>query len=676
MGEQVAVHAWNPAGADADEQFAAVIALHRENRSTLGHLPFAAFTEAGRQGQLLVATIAGQICGYVLFSTPRQSTVKLVHVCVSQASRNAGVARALVDEVIDRNPARGVLTAHCRVDYHLDRFWRSLDMAPTGQRPGRAAHGSTLTIWTRRFGQLDLFESAVLDSARPLAVLDTNIIIDLYCSTALHRPDREESLGLTDDWLVDVVDLAVSPEVAVEVATLDPPAEAQRVREGMSALTPTRRTGAMRDTALALLAEMPPEVVARDTSLPDDAVHLADAILAGADFFVTRDTTLLAATKEWALSAYGIDVVRPADLLSRFIPPQAPTQFRSGQLESVGLDWVAVTAVSRDLEDRFVDRDRSEKGTHFRKQLHAALAHPARVRLEVLTDERGREWALLATETAEHTLTVSTLRVGGGSLGPTIAFQLTRYLRELALAHGLTMVTVKDEHLPAVLQAALDEDGFHGHPLRAHLARVPAPSDIADVQDRQAVAAYERRNWPQVVLDRPVPVRVVPIRPDYARELLGFNETLLRTRERTALGFNREFVYFAAPKMRHWDVPSRVLWYVTKNKKAREREAVRAVVAHSRVVDATVMDVDDAIEQYKALGVLRQDEIIQQARRGRVLVLRFEDTHLLTAPVSTRTFRRLLTRHGVTTSLLTARVAPPALFDDVLATQPEWDRVE
>lgn len=516
---------------------------------------------------------------------------------------------------------------------------------------------------------MDLLEAAIFASTRPLAVIDTNVVIDLYSSTDLSRPDRKESLGLTEDWLVDLVELAVSPEVAFEVNSLEPAEERLRVRAGMNALTPTRRASNMRGIADALVDGMPKQLVARDPSLRNDARHLADAILAGADYFVTRDDTLLKATGGWVPDAYGTAVVRPVEFLRRLIPPAAPTPFRSGQLESVGLEWTPVSASTRELEDLFLDRDTHEKGTQFRKQLQAALARPATVRLEVLTDDQRRAWALLATEVTDGTLLVSTLRVGGGPLGATISFQMTRYLRDLALSQGLSRVEIDEPIIAPVMRAALETDGFSGHPLHALLADVPDAADIADVQSAEEVADYERRNWPQIVLGRPVPVRVVPIQPRYARELLGFNETVLRTRERRALGFSREFVYFAAPMMRDWDVPARVVWYVTKDHGAPEAQAVRAVVAHSRVVGASVMDVDDAIERYRSLGVLKEREISEQSKRGKVLVLRFEDTHLLSAPVSQRTFYRLLRENNVTTSLLTARLGVPQLFDDVIATQ-------
>ena len=114
-------------------------------------------------------------------------------------------------------------------------------MTPVGQRPGRAIAGSTLTIWMRRIGQLDLLENALYDSSRALAVLDSNVVIDLYSSEALERPDRQESMGISADWLDDLVDFAVSPEVGVDLNNLQPPIERQRVQSGIGALVSLRR---------------------------------------------------------------------------------------------------------------------------------------------------------------------------------------------------------------------------------------------------------------------------------------------------------------------------------------------------------------------------------------------------------------------------------------------------
>lgn len=669
----VSVRPWLPTSAAAAAEFDRVIGLHRKNRATLGHLPFAAFEEAGRRDRLLIGEVDGIVEGYLLYSTPRQQTLKLVHVCSSTNARGTGLAKAMVEFAVASNPDRSMITAHCRSDYGIDGFWRSLDMTPSAERPGRAAKGSTLTIWTRRIGEFDLLENALYASSRPLAVLDSNVVIDLFSSEAIHRPDRQESLGLTEDWVVDLLDLSVSPEVEVDINSFQPAAERHQVQASLTRFVPVRRDDAMRATANAIFARMPQALVTRDTSLNNDAKHLADAILAGADFFVTRDQNLLDATRDWIQKDYGLEVVRPVELLQRLIPPTPLTEFRSDQLESVGLRWVHIAASDNDLEDTFLDTLRGEKRSSFRKQLQAILARPATSRLEMLVDERGRRWALLGTEVAAGQVTVHTVRIGRGRLGATIAFQLVRYLRSLALARGANSIVVAESFVDQVLQAALEADGFTETPLTAPIARHPESSSVAAYVTPDDVANYERRNWPQVLLDRDVPVWIVPIQPQFARELIGFNNTLLRTREKQALGLAREFVYFASPKIKRWTLPARVLWYVSKDSKALERTAVRAVVAHSRIVDYSVLDVDDAVEQYRSLGVFRKQEIEARAHRGEVLVLRFEDTQPLQVPVGRKTLDGLLQRHNVTDSLITMRAASPSLFDDLLRLQPDYE---
>lgn len=670
----VRLEVWNSSDPDADSTFSSVIQLHRESSSTLGLLTFAAFEEAGRRQRLVLGLVDGVVQGYVLYSTPRHHTIRLVHVCVGRSARKIGLAKSMVEFVIAQNPDRTTITAHCRADYGLDHFWRSLDMTPETERAGRAAAGSKLTIWTRRIGQLDLLEDALYASARPLAVLDSNVLMDMYLSDAVDRHDRQESLGLVQDWVAGLLELTFSPEAHVDVNSYPSVEERMRVHGRMTAHVPVRRDSGMKQVAEAIVARMPQRLLSKDESLPNDAIHLADAVLAGADYFVTRDENLIAATGDWIQAEHSIQVVRPAELLQSLIPATAFTQFRSDLLESVGLTWGRVNSSDSSIEESFLAHGVNEKAKFFRKRMQAVLARPTTAQLEMLVDGRGRRWALLGTEVAGDQLLVSVLRVGRGQLGSTIGFQLVRHLRELALARGAASINVTDDAVDSVVRAALEADGFEATSLSATIAKYPDDALIEGVVSATDVAAFERKNWPQVLLDRQVPAWIIPIQPTYARSLIGYNDTLLMGRDKPALGLAREFVYFASPKIKSWDVPARALWYVTKDKDAKEPTAVRAVVGFSRIVASAVLDVDEAIEQYRAIGVLRAYDIRDRSRNGKVLVLRFEDTHMLQVPVGKTTFEQILRRHGVKPPIQTTRSAPNGLFDDLLRTQPEFDQ--
>jgi len=196
---------------------------------------------------------------------------------------------------------------------------------------------------------------------------------------------------------------------------------------------------------------------------------------------------------------------------------------------------------------------------------------------------------------------------------------------------------------------------------------------VSNVTSPLDVAAYERTNWPQILLDRDVPVWVIPIQPKYARNLIGYNDTLIAGRESQTLGLAREFVYFGAPKIKNWHAPARVIWYATKDEGLPERTAVRAAVGHSWVTASTVVDVETAIEQYRSLGTLKEREIREHGDSGKVLALRFENTQLLSTPIARTRLNALLRRHGVSPPIQTARSVPPSLFDDLLRTQPGYE---
>lgn len=58
---EVRAYQWDPQADTADAEYERVLQLHRENRSTLGHLPYAAFEEAGRRGQIIVGVVDGDL---------------------------------------------------------------------------------------------------------------------------------------------------------------------------------------------------------------------------------------------------------------------------------------------------------------------------------------------------------------------------------------------------------------------------------------------------------------------------------------------------------------------------------------------------------------------------------------------------------------------------------------
>lgn len=664
MGVRVAV--WDPGAPEADEQFSAVLALHKLNRSTLGPLPDTAFRDRAKHNGLLLGIRGSQVIAYLLYDIPRHNLIKLVHLCVDESARGSGIARALVDEAVRLHPRRSMVAAACRTDYGLDGFWRSLGMHVASEKSGRALNGSTLANWIKRVNVedgLDLLETASLSSGRPLAVLDTNIVGDLFCPPGERRDHREESAELSADWLQSLVTFTLSGEVNNEISQIQDPDLRNHLRAATGHLTrlSTRRPG---DRSLedALLAALDPEL-AKDRSLRSDVLHVADAVHAGADYFVTNDSNVCEAAPAWAPYLGGTQIVRPHQLVRALSPESYMSDFRSSLIDGSDLDWHPIKEAESVLEPAFRVYELERKPADFHRRIRELLARPNIV-VEKLVDGDERLWALAAHETSGNALRLSLLRTIRGQRGTTVAFQLVRHFRRVAWSLGATRIEVIDNALSPTVDAALSADGFGDGPTRvATLGPALQPAENFGVVSALDVVRAERHHWPMVVRGAGLPTYLIPIRPAWASRLLGLNDGLLFTDRRRGLGLSRELVYFSGSRVTPSPLPARVLWYASGDKTTQ----VSRIVARSIMVDAVRVRTEDAITQFAHLGVLRQSEIRASAdRSGRVSVIRFQDTELLSEPVS---MRDELFRSYVRGEVRSMRSVDPEFFDLVLDRQ-------
>ena len=653
-----------------------VIALAKKHRQTLGFLPDAAFQSAAEAGNLVLAHQDDELVGYALYRVTR-STIKLTHVCVDAVARGQNLGQTLIRHVIAGHPEAQAISARCRRDYNLNSFWEAAGLTPSADVTGRNAKGLPLTLWRRDLGAPDLLSSGVLESDLPLAVLDSNIVIDLNASAEIERPFRLESQALMADWLADEVTFAVSKQLDHELNENNDTQERVRQVAGSQDLVrlPTTRPF---DTTLedALLAEFGGAASARDQSLQKDVKHLADAIRAGARYFVTNDTSVIRADS-WLREQYSLTTVRPHELISDVLDESGAYQpYAAGVFESIDMRWSAAREFAgSDLERAFMNFSEHEQGTAFRAQLRTALAQDS---ARVLVDDTGVLLALVTTEHTTESLRVPLLRVAGGQYSSSIALQLARQLRIEAVKGGYRSVIVADERLPRRLLGALREDGFSRRhdgqliatPLKRHvdLDREQNPAQffdgVAAVPEKISPALsrdLEWQFWPLKLWDE-TPCYVVPIKPNFSMSLFGYPLNLLP--QRRALGLSRRHVYFRSGHSNPFrELPARVLWYASKHRDA----SVQEFFAISLAVGSHLLPAGEAHERFNALGVYRRKDVLATANKdGNVNVLVMEDTDILTLPISLDAFRSRATPHGVAAEFQGPRRIPPELFRELM----------
>ena len=653
---------------------AQVKALGRRNAHTLGFLPDGAFEDYAGRGCVLALVENGQLLGYLIYRVRHQAVV-LVHLCVGEDLRSRGSARKLVDYLAAQKAGFSGIKANCRADYPADGVWPKLGFTVRSEVPGRSVRKqTTLKVWWRDLGSLDLFTSTPSD--RLVAAIDMNVLIDLQED----GPNRAygESKALLADWVREVIELVVTDEVYIEADRNPRNKERHRTQQFASGFRTlhTSDMSAVENLASDLESVLGAAISPRDHS---DNGHLAKAILGDAQFFVTRDTELLA-NAEAVEDRWGIAVIRPCDLISRTDAELTEQTFAPRRLS--GSELTARPLLDKDIPTVvpvFRALSHGESKATIVGTIRYALANPATCTAKLITDAENQAIGLLITEAKGIRLNVLLLRTASGPL----ADVLSRHLIWVSVREGnrlnSSIIQISDAHLPAPAKMALASLGFRE--VQDGYAKINAPtaSSMAELADNlrslsidlsvhsewiEAVSTLlergssllspsvaveiEKSFWPAKLLDTDIASYIVPIRPAWAAQLFDermAEQSLFGSDPTLILGL--ENVYYRSPRPNTPSAPSRILWYVTAS---NEYPRSRCVVASSVVYEVLVGPAKKLYRWFRRYGVYEWSDVKSLAKNkpdGAVMAFRFGHTEVFEHVVSLARIRALASAAGV-----------------------------
>jgi len=663
---------WDEAGAAALNEWRQVLEIAKKQKATLGFLPDSAFGDRARAGRLLIATRGDRVLGYSIFDLPRSGQIKLRHVCADPAARGLDLGHRMLDKIAELHPSATGMIADCRQDYGLEGFWTNAGFFPRSERKGRASSGSILVVWWRQLSQMDLFDVAMAAEPGGIVVLDTNVVSDLYAPTRVSRIDREAAEAVPSAALDASVMLAVSPQVDLELSRIEDDESRKSQQERSQELLRVRRLPEATQIRNRLSELLGAKVLAQDSSLRDDVIHIADAVANNAKYFVTNDDPLLKRAAAVVAAEWGLELLRPHQFVERVFEESDAPIYESRLIETLNLTWRPTKNYSDErLESVFLIHG-NERASDFRRTLRASIARsPATA--NVLEDESGKIWALLATSSSTSALTVSLFRTKVGRRSSTLALQLARLVRSRALAHNVREIVIPRDALTDHLARVLTEDGFVAHGAELKASVVGGIVDVSEAVDRWGnaepftafeVASLERRNWPLTITGAELPAYVVPIQPRFAAHLFGLSDGPgLFDIGSADLGLTRENVYYSGATTRLATGPGRIIWYVSKD----DTRTTRQVAAYSRLIESARLDPDEAFSRFRHLGILTRDDVRGVAANdGKVHVVRFEDTVILRRPIDRTEMEPMFERHDTTTHILSLRTAGLGLFDEIV----------
>lgn len=586
------------------------------------------------QDRILAATEDDRVVGYVLFDLPRRD-VRIVQLCVDEDQRGRGIARKLVEELSRRYQDRLGLRLRCRRDWDANDAWPRLGFRPAGEVPGRGKERKPLTVWWKEHPHPTLFSS--VDEPLLVVAMDADVFSAIYGG---YQAVDSEALALAPDspLMADDLEMVSTPELAREInATTD-----ERVRKRLLAsLSGLRSLDAqpeeIRRAAQALLDLVSDEALNADPSLASDAREIAAAHVGGASAYVSNDGNAMTHLAPAADQLWGFRVLRPVDVLLHARELRPETRYAPAALANTTFVVSEVATTDRKDLDTFLDNAGGERRGSWNSRFAVSVASSLATggMHLVVRDGNRTPVGLLIARRENQELIATVLRVARHHLAGSIARQLAAQLRDRALTLGCELVVVDDPHVGELGLAALDQEGFvpQGKQLRCHIWNkvMSANSELAtrlglpEARTAEEWAILEHRGWPLKVRGSEIPSVIIPIRPQFAADLLDLD---ILTSRATALGLSREHVYYRAPVGRV-PAPGRILWYASA--------PVKAVVACSRVIDVVRGAPDDLHRANARLGVWSRATVRDRAHHGQVQAIRFGDTERL-SPIN---FERL-----------------------------------
>ena len=610
-----------------------VVALGDANRATLGLLKYAAIEQAAEKGGLLAFADNGEVMGYALFSKRvRTGDISLTHLCVDRNQRGRGIARELVEGIVERNPHRAGIRLSCRKDYPANSMWPTLKFQALGERSGRGKAGLPLVVWWRRISAVSLFDDPEMPDTRPVVAVDSGVLLDVCDDSG-----SSDAQALIADWVEDSVVLAVTEQSISDLSE-------DRTERGdaESALSEFRHLEPSEPAWMAVLGSLLDDAETGAAGEPLLRV-VAQASAGGASRLITKAEPLLGLAERLEQIA-GLKPVTADDFLLRLHSLGGELGHQPLRRAAAGISIAPVKRMPSDAElAAYVHQHISGDLPSLRQCLKLAYARDGLV--AQMTTETGQPLALGAISRPSDKpdrAVVTALRCDEGAASIMHLRQMIHHLRRAASEDGAGTITVEDL-TGNQTEKALQHEGFRYKDL-AWFADIQAgvyttdgslPRGLDHLQwadlGTQHVRDYERHCWPAKMFTGAVPCYIVPIKPAYARDLLGYDEPqeqLFNLNRQAAL--SRDNIYYKSPYT--MEAPSRIIWWVSGGK---DLGGVRAMSWMDECETGPARDIHSKYSEHGVLDLNQVLEIANTPKHGppKVTAMLFSQTEIFPQPV-------------------------------------------
>lgn len=651
------------------DAISAVDELMKRNSQTLGFLPTEALNDYLHKGRVLGAKSEGdKLIAYLLYA-PRQSSFRIVQLCVSHESRGQGIARKLLEELKGTATTQSAITLNCRRDFAAHQMWPRLGFVPIGEKAGRSAAQLPLTMWHLTLKpttqmKMELFKAEASDETID-AIIDAQVFYDL-CSP--DNSESERSNALLSDFLVDSLNLWTTDELLNEIDRNEDSEQRRTHRSRLQQFPHVTHSPQLADDFYGRLKEILPD---RTESQISDIRQLAKAAASDVSIFVTRDQPLQGKAREIA-NLTNLRVLSPTELIIELHELLDGQSYAPDRVSGLRLGWHRITASEHAslALDTFLNQ--GEKQRELKRNLDRHLERPNDYECELLKAEDKGVSIRITPIRPREAVNIPLARVAHAADQVLFGKFLIADTIAKAVDKNQDMVKFEVSGLTPSLTADLMEMGFVKNSdnytkfcFSRCLSREEALQRIATLApgletkyEGMSDAELERRCAP-ASLNAYQSYFLIPIQPGYAISLIDRQQSSgdIFGGEPSVL-LRWENVYYRKNKpLKILKTPGRILWYVSQTQKQ--------IVAISHLDEVVGGNPKELFKKFRKLGILGWDELYKMCggdTSAELTALRFSHTFAFKNGITLETVRKVYREEGKAPNLQSPNRVPANIF--------------
>lgn len=642
------------------------------NSKTFGFNAYPVYEGYARNPGILVAFIDETMVGYLMWSiNKRKREARLWQLCVKPEYRGKKIAKFLNNEFVKlaRNSCREI-RLKCKDHYGIDEMWRTLGYSSIFEKQAKTK-GEITKVWSMQFvtNEQSIFSLNISESTNLKCSIDAYTLQNF-----IKENKREESI----EWLCSYLGVCVTEEIFNEIDKVYPETKktlwnlvhSQFLKQESDPLE-------FQEKYEFIKAILEKNSFKLDES---DIRHIAKCLAGDIPYFITQKINLLDLAS-FIYQNTGIKIIsleQAIDLndIDTDILNYQPLRLENKSVQFEILDKFILEEICTNICQLYLNSNQDT----FLQKLRQYNSDNGRFIKYILNYENEPHILFVYDISHKEQLEIPLLRViKETSLTTTLLNFVVNKLLEIAIAENYSFLKITDPFIREPEKIILERQYFTRNIQRFEWVK-PCYRDTLNsnevinylsqasknhseysnmsqflntwlnseevLNDPLYCMDMERLLWPLKIENADIPNFIIPIKPEYAKELFDKNlakENLFGS-QRTDLFLGLDRVYYKSVNANAGlkKAPARIFWYVSKCQDNGYSD-LSCIRACSQVDDVIIDTPEELHKKFQHLGYYNLEQIKScTSRSNKVMAIKFSHTEQLDNPISLEKLKQCL----------------------------------